>query len=335
MVYKIATESCPVIGKSTALEKTYTRLQGRSDPNYVRSETVLRKSFEYVQERAKLKPTLEESLKYLGEQYKSIRQDLVIQHVENIFTIEVLEAHARLTLELGDLLEFNQLQGRIQALHRLPCCSARETRYEFGALHLIYCALMGNAGGIAAEFTALTLKDMGRTEIQHAECVVRAAATENVFKLIQLYYSAPSRYTQLLLRRLFQEKRTNWLLQFLQSRAPKSKIKLSQISRALGFDVENDDTLIQEESGMKKASLSTRCITSKHVSSSESSAVADFLAKLSISTNTDSEPLHFSDANFQDRTLECSIAVRQITEHIKFIHTREDAQHAQRSVSTL
>lgn len=43
------------------------------------------------------------------DQMKAIRQDLVIQHIHNEFAIKVYEKNARMSLEVGDLNEFNQV----------------------------------------------------------------------------------------------------------------------------------------------------------------------------------------------------------------------------------
>ena len=43
------------------------------------------------------------------DQMKAILQDLVVQHINNKFAVKVYETNARMSLEVGDLNEFNQV----------------------------------------------------------------------------------------------------------------------------------------------------------------------------------------------------------------------------------
>ena len=55
--------------------------------------------------------TLTESSLYFF--FRSIRQDLAVQHIKNEFTVKVYETHAKLCLEVGDIGEYNQCQSQV------------------------------------------------------------------------------------------------------------------------------------------------------------------------------------------------------------------------------
>jgi len=101
-------------GSSHTLEKDYLRLTSVADASNVRPLSVLKKQFKLIREKL----LADDDYVYFLNQIKSIRQDLVLQSIENKFTVKVYSMHSRIALEQGDLCEYNQCQSRIQELKR-------------------------------------------------------------------------------------------------------------------------------------------------------------------------------------------------------------------------
>ena len=73
-------ESLKVVGTCQKLEKDYFRLTSAPPPNTVRPENILRQALELV--KGKWERDEVEYI-YMCSQFKSIRQDLTVQHIQN------------------------------------------------------------------------------------------------------------------------------------------------------------------------------------------------------------------------------------------------------------
>lgn len=102
-----AARGAAVVGTSTALEKSYFRLTGPPDPREVRPPAVLRRALDRLV-RMLREGDARATPFYAVDQFKGLRQDCTVQHMRDALTVEVYEAHARQSLEYGDLAEFNQ-----------------------------------------------------------------------------------------------------------------------------------------------------------------------------------------------------------------------------------
>lgn len=85
----------PLVGTCTDLEKRYLRLTSEPDPAKVRPLHILRQTLEFL----KKKWRKEQNYAYICDQFKSLRQDLTVQHIKNEFTVLAYEIHARIALE--------------------------------------------------------------------------------------------------------------------------------------------------------------------------------------------------------------------------------------------
>ncbi|KAI4787370.1 hypothetical protein E4T44_13669, partial [Aureobasidium sp. EXF-8845] len=89
----------PCVGTSQELEKNYFRLTAPPKPETVRPLHILKQTLDLLIRKWKD----EHNYGYICDQFKSLRQDLTVQHIKNDFTVRVYEAHARIALEKGDL----------------------------------------------------------------------------------------------------------------------------------------------------------------------------------------------------------------------------------------
>lgn len=85
----------PLVGRCQVLEKKFFRLTAAPNPDHVRPLYVLEKTLELL----KKKWRTEQNYSYICDQFKSLRQDLTVQHIKNDFTVLVYEIHARIALE--------------------------------------------------------------------------------------------------------------------------------------------------------------------------------------------------------------------------------------------
>jgi hypothetical protein len=77
-------ENMKVIGTCQHLEKDYFRLTSAPAPSTVRPEHVLRQALEFVKHKwIEEKYTNKEINSYVLSQFKSLRQDLTLQHISN------------------------------------------------------------------------------------------------------------------------------------------------------------------------------------------------------------------------------------------------------------
>lgn len=177
--------SGPVVGTCETLEKKYLRLTAPPVPSKVRPERVLRQTLDLLKKKWKK----ESNYSYICDQFKSMRQDLTVQHLKNEFTVSVYEIHARIALEKGDIGEYNQCQTQLRSLYAL---GLKGNPLEFKAYRILYFVHTANRTGLNDTLADLTAAEKEERAIKHALNVRSSLALGNYHKFFQLYLDTPN-----------------------------------------------------------------------------------------------------------------------------------------------
>ena len=177
--------SGPVVGTSQDLEKRYFRLTAPPVPSQVRPESVLRQTLELLKKKWKK----EGNYSYICDQFKSMRQDLTVQHIKNEFTATVYEIHARIALEKGDLGEYNQCQTQLRALYAQ---NVGGNPVEFKAYRILYFIHTCNRTALNDVLADLTTAEKEENAIKHALNVRSSLALGNYHRFFRLYLDTPN-----------------------------------------------------------------------------------------------------------------------------------------------
>ncbi len=175
----------PVVGRCQDLEKKYFRLTSAPNPDTVRPLPVLDKTLDLLKKKWKK----ENNYSYICDQFKSLRQDLTVQHIKNDFTVNVYEIHARIALEKGDLGEYNQCQTQLRALHSQHLGGHPEEFKAYRILYFIHTCNRTDMNDVLADLTAEEKKDPA---VKHALETRSALALGNYHRFFQLYLETPN-----------------------------------------------------------------------------------------------------------------------------------------------
>jgi hypothetical protein len=175
----------PIVGTSQKLEKNYFRLVNTPKPEEIRPQDVLEKTLTLLKEKWRA----DGNYQYICDQFKSMRQDLTVQHIKNSFTIEVYELHARIALEWKDLGEYNQCQTQLRALYSLNLGGHPA---EFLAYRILYFIHTCNRTGLNDVLADLTPELKQQPALRHALAMRSALASGNYHKFFRLYLEVPN-----------------------------------------------------------------------------------------------------------------------------------------------
>ncbi|KAK2742269.1 hypothetical protein FQN55_007938 [Onygenales sp. PD_40] len=216
----------PVIGRCQTLEKNYFRLTSAPNPDTVRPLPVLQKMLDLL----KKKWRQENNYSYVCDQFKSMRQDLTVQHIKNEFTVNVYEIHARIALEKGDLGEYNQCQTQLRALYAQQLGGHP---MEFKAYRILYFIHTRNRTAINDALADLTPADKLDPAVKHALDVRSALALGNYHRFFQLYLDTPNMGAYLM--DMFVDRERLSALACI-CKAYKPEVKIRFITEELGFE---------------------------------------------------------------------------------------------------
>ncbi|KAF6224943.1 hypothetical protein HO133_010137 [Letharia lupina] len=219
----------PVIGRSQDLEKRYFRLTSAPNPDTVRPLPVLEKTLEFLKRKWKK----ENNYSYICDQFKSLRQDLTVQHIKTEFTVSVYEIHARIALEKGDLGEYNQCQTQLRALYSQHLGGHPEEFKAYRILYFIHTSNRTDMNDVLADLTPTEKRDPA---VKHALDARSALALANYHRFFQLYLDTPNMGAYLLDMFVARE-RLNALSNICISYKP--DVRLRFFTEELGF--ESDD----------------------------------------------------------------------------------------------
>ncbi|MCJ1479350.1 hypothetical protein MMC13_008035 [Lambiella insularis] len=220
----------PVIGTCQALEKKYYRLTSAPNPDAVRPLPVLEKTLDLLKKKWKK----DNNYSYICDQFKSLRQDLTVQHIKNDFTVNVYEIHARIALEKGDLGEYNQCQTQLRELYSQNL-GGHPT--EFKAYRILYFIHTCSRTDMNDVLSDLTPAEKTTPAVKHALDARSALALGNYHRFFQLYLETPNMGAYLMDMFVVRER-----LAALSNicKAYKPDVKLRFVTEELGFESDEE-----------------------------------------------------------------------------------------------
>ncbi|KIK61600.1 hypothetical protein GYMLUDRAFT_996089 [Collybiopsis luxurians FD-317 M1] len=174
-----------IVGTSKELFKDYLRLTTEPKPETIRPYPVLQETLVQLKRRWREKC----SYAWICNQFKSLRQDLTVQRIKNEFTVQVYEIHARMALESGDMVEYNQCQATLKTLYEHGITGKVE---EFTGYRILMLLHGRNRSELNLYVGQLTPRQKADPAVRHALDVQRSLSTGNFHALFLLYLNAPN-----------------------------------------------------------------------------------------------------------------------------------------------
>ncbi|KAI9828475.1 MAG: hypothetical protein M1826_006012 [Phylliscum demangeonii] len=220
----------PVVGQCRELEKKYFRLTAPPKPETVRPLEILRQTFDLLKQTWKTTG----NYSYICDQFKSLRQDLTVQHIKNDFTVQVYECHARIALERGDLGEYNQCQTQLRSLYDRHLAGHA---LEFTAYEILYLIYTRNPLGMSDMLVRLTDAAKNDASVKHALAVRKAVAAGDYHTFFKLYGQTPNMGAYLM-DMFLERERLRALATMCKAYRPDLDVRF--IAKELAFDTDQD-----------------------------------------------------------------------------------------------
>lgn len=170
-----------MIGTSTKLEKEYLRAHSEmiNDSENVRPLHVLVNAYDFV--KNKYKET--KDYKYILNQLKSIRQDMLLQNIKNDFCVKVYETSTEISILNEDMENANITLSML--IRELYNTIHSENEYQFYRYYLIYNILydIKEMNYIIQEEKFISYKNRMRDIID----IMKAMNEKNFIKLFSLF----------------------------------------------------------------------------------------------------------------------------------------------------
>ncbi|GAB5362525.1 hypothetical protein AAMO2058_000804700 [Amorphochlora amoebiformis] len=224
-------EALKIVGTCEELEKPYLRLTSAPKPEKVRPERVLKNTYQMLVSKWEDKG----GYKYTNEQFKSMRQDLMVQNIRNVFAVKVYETHARIAIETGDLSEFNQCQTQLGELYDLKH-DLRTNFHEFMAYRVLYYTATDSTEGLANLLAFLNPSDRRSDPVKFAMAAYSAYTHGNFFQYYRLLERAPF-HTRYILDALVPGVRLRALRTIVKGYRP-TQVSIAFVAKALNLDVQ-------------------------------------------------------------------------------------------------
>ena len=168
-----------------------------------------------------------------------------MQRIRNDFTVEVYEMHARICLEFGDMVEFNQCNSQLAVLYE-EGFGTKAAQREFTAYSILYNVGKGAHNNVSDLMLGLQPDDYADASIALALKVRAAMALGDYCTLFRLYGEAPT-HAQHVMDTFTDRARLDAVKVLLKGYVP--TVPLTFVAQNLGFDGDAEAAEFLEDHG--------------------------------------------------------------------------------------